>query len=441
MFASCENKPSTPAWEWPDDDDNDDDDEPGAEKPRYIWVDAGANFPDFANSRENIARDLKLAADTGFTDVVIDVRPTTGDVLFKTDVVQQVEWLGAWMSTGYTRVERTASWDYLQAFIDEGHKLGMRVHAAINTFTGGNTTSLGNQGVLFRDGAKSDWATMLNTADGIVDIISAGNNAKFFNPVNDNVQKYLCDLLSDLAAYDVDGIILDRCRFDGYRSDFSNYTRTRFETFLGSKVSAWPGDVMPAGGNSRPDPQPTHYKKWLEFRAKTIHDFIVRARETVKKVNPDVKFGVYVGGWYSAYEDVGVNWGSPRYDTGANFPAWASTNYKNYGYADHCDQMLIGAYAAPNRVYGTGEWTMQGFCSKAMAYTMNDCPTVAGGPDVGNWTIPSGWNEAQVNDAITASVKACMDACDGYFLFDMIHLKQTPSKWPAVKAGIDLAVE
>ena len=51
------------------------------EKPRYIWIDAAANFRDFANSRENITRDLKLAKDAGFTDVVVDIRPTSGDIL------------------------------------------------------------------------------------------------------------------------------------------------------------------------------------------------------------------------------------------------------------------------------------------------------------------------------------------------------------------------
>ena len=39
---------------------------------------------------------------------------------------------------------------------------------------------------------------------------------------------------------------------------------------------------------------------------------MVKARKAVKKVNPDLKFGVYVGGWYSSYYDVGVNWASPR---------------------------------------------------------------------------------------------------------------------------------
>ena len=38
-----------------------------------------------------------------------------------------------------------------QAFIDAGKSLDLRIHAAINTFTGGNQTSLGGAGVVFRD--------------------------------------------------------------------------------------------------------------------------------------------------------------------------------------------------------------------------------------------------------------------------------------------------
>ena len=98
---------------------------PNASKPRYIWIDAAANFPDFANSKENIARDLALAKDAGFTDIVVDVRPTTGDVLFKTNLVDQVKFMYAWIGSNYTKVERTATWDYLQAFVDEARKQGL----------------------------------------------------------------------------------------------------------------------------------------------------------------------------------------------------------------------------------------------------------------------------------------------------------------------------
>jgi hypothetical protein len=37
------------------------------------------------------------------------------------------------------------------------------------------------------------------------------------------------------------------------------------------------------------------------------------------------------------------------------------------------------------------------------------------------------------------SVKACYDACDGYFLFDMIHLKLA-DQWEYAKEGIDKAL-
>lgn len=433
--ASCGSDSKDPEWEWPSPDKPT---EPAAEKPRFIWVDAAANFPDFADSRENIARDLKLAKDAGFTDIVVDVRPTTGDVLFRTDKCQQVEWLGAWLPGGYQKVTRTATWDYLQAFIDAGRELDLRIHAAINTFTGGNTTSLGNAGVLFRDASKRDWATELNLEQGITNILSTGQSAKFFNPVRDDVQEYICSLLADLAAYEgLEGIFLDRGRFDGFTSDFSDYTREKFEAYIGAKVQRFPSDILPAGHTAGiPSPQPVYLKKWLEFRAKVIHDFMEKARAAVKKVNPNLKFGVYVGGWYSTYYDVGVNWASPKYNVASKFPAWATPQYQNYGYADLMDQMLIGAYANPGSVTGTTEWTMQGFCSLAKQRTMGDCPMVAGGPDVGNWDYDNKYTQEQENDAITRSVAACYNACDGYFLFDIIHLKKA-GQWQYVKAGID----
>lgn len=277
--VSCGSDSKEPEWEWPDP-DPDPDPEPGVEKPRFIWVDAAANFPDFANSKENILRDLTKAKEAGFTDIVVDVRPTTGDVLFRTSVVDQVEWLGAWLPGGYSKVERTATWDYLQAFIDAGKSLDLRIHAAINTFTGGNQTSLGGAGVVFRDEAKRAWTTDLNLAGGITNIMSTSQSAKFFNPVLPEVQEYLCSMLRDLAAYDgLAGIFLDRGRFDGFTSDFSNYTRKEFEKYIGQSVAGFPADILPAGHTSGiPSPVPVHMKQWLEFRAKVIHDFMEKAR-------------------------------------------------------------------------------------------------------------------------------------------------------------------
>ena len=399
-----------------------------ATKPRYIWIDAGANFVEFADSKENIARDLQKAYDAGFTDVVVDVRNTLGDVLFKTDVVDQVTKLPTWDGGSYHYHERTATWDYLQAFIDAGHEIGLKVHAGINTFVGGCSYSygLGELGLVFRDETKRDWVTTLyldNDGDGTKELLNALDVAsyseKFLNPANDEVQEFLLDLLRDLAKYDVDGIFLDRCRYIDAYSDFSDISKTKFEEYLDSTISDFPQSI-----------ETTYQKQWWAFRAKVIHDFIVKAREAVKSVNSNIQFGTYVGAWYSSYYEVGVNWASPDYDATEDYSSWANEDWNNYGYADHLDFMLLGAYAAPGDVYGDSEWTCQGFCQLAKEKLMGDVK-FAGGPDVGNI---GDYQKGGQGEAVTKTVDACMSSSDGYFLFDMVHVRNY-DYWDAIKDG------
>ena len=433
LSAACGNSKSDSGWPDPTPGPN----PAAAEKPRYIWVDAAANFPELANSKENITRDLKKAKDAGFTDVVVDVRPTTGDVLFNTTQCNPVTYLYAWVNGVYTKVERTAPWDYLQAFVDEGHALGLRIHAAVNTFVGGRCVKGTGTGLFYRDADKARrWATVLNTSTGLKSIMDeADYTEKFMNPADTEVQEYLCNLLKDLARYPVDGIVLDRGRYCGLQGDFSEASRRLFESFAGAKVKNFPADILPAGAKSLPAAYPAFMTRWLEFRAKVIHDFMAKARAAVKSVNKDIRFGVYVGGWYSTYYEVGVNWADSSFDPSALY-RWATSTYKTYGYAGLMDHMIIGAYASPLKVYGTGEWTMQGFCSQAKAKTRSGCSLVVGGPDVGNWDSEGKVSQADEDKAVTQSVGACIGACDGYFLFDMVHLRKA-NQWDFVKQGID----
>ena len=86
---------------------------PVSEKPKILWIDASANFEYLANSKENIRNTLVKAKNTGFTEVVVDVRPTCGDVLYESNIVEQIKKLN--------NIERTATWDYLGTFIEEAH--------------------------------------------------------------------------------------------------------------------------------------------------------------------------------------------------------------------------------------------------------------------------------------------------------------------------------
>lgn len=425
-----------PEWEWndptpsptptPDDSDNQ------TVKPRFIWIDAAANFHDYANSKEKIESDMLKVASVGFTDIVVDVRPTTGDVLFRTTHTEQVTKLHSWNGGTYHWEERTATWDYLDAFIEAGHKAGLRVHAGFNTMVCGLSNGLGNQGLVYRDRNVREWITVINSADGLQSAMdNADYSAKFLNPAHPDAVNYLCNLLKDLAAYEeLDGIILDRCRYDNILCDFSDVTRQQFEKHLGKTITNWPSDVMTPGSKTLPSTLSTTQLEWLEFRVKTIHDFIVKAREAVKGVNPDISFGAYVGAWYSTYYEVGVNWASPSYRVGGTYK-WATPDYKDYGYADHVDLLLMGAYASAKNIYGDKEWSVQGFCKQAEMVVMNACK-VFGGPDIGNW-VTDGCNDLPT--AVMNTVDAAINACDGYYCFDLIHVKKY-DYWDALQKGI-----
>lgn len=438
LFFACDKKSTIP--EFPPEWQQPETPSPSDQKRCFIWVEGNANFKDYGDSKENIARDMAKIADCGFTDVIVDVRPAGagGDVLFKTDLCPQVDFMGAWIDGNYVKVQRSSDWDYLQAFIDAGHEAGLRVYAGFNTFCGGHKSGLGTNGVLYRDPQMEQYATMLNTSTGITSIMNVWADEKFLNPVHPKVQEYTLGLLEDLAAYrDLDGIILDRGRFHSAQSDFSDYTRSQFEKYIGKTVKDWPSDVCPPGHEHFvPSPKPALFMEWVEFRAKVIHDFMVDARNTVKAVNPEIDFGAYVGGWYAQYYDYGPNWASSTYRASQHFPDWATSKYETYGFADHLDVQIIGAYASYNGVYGSYEWTMQGFCRLARQKTMGGPGLLIGGPDVGNWNWDGNATLDQELSAVTSSVTACANECDGYFLFDLCHLKLEPRKWDAVKKGI-----
>ena len=409
-------------------------------KARMVWIDAAANFKDYANSQAQIDSDMQRLKETGFTGVVVDVRPTNTGVLFKSSVESALTRVDAWVTGGYKWVNRTESFDYLQAFIDAGKKHGLDVYASINTMVGGCNLpyGLGKVGILYDDSSKRSWANVINTADGLVNTLDmSGSGTKFLNPANDEVVNYLLNLLAELASYNITGIILDRCRYDDndLLSDFSEVSREKFEEYIGGPVTTWPINFTKNSWGGLTDVTTLH-AQWLAFRAKNIHDFIEKASAKVHSVNPDIRFGAYVGGWYSTYFNSGVNWASPNYNA-KNSYSWAIEDYSRFGYADHCDIMIIGAYASTESVYGSGEWTMQGFCKQAERLFAGDVPFV-GGPDIGNST---GFPNGGQGHLMPSIVDACINAStEGMFFFDLCHIKMY-DYWDDIKKGIDQYLE
>ena len=271
-------------------------------KPLYMWFDCEANYATLSHP-DSIRYYVSKIHDMGFTDVVVDVKSIMGETLYKSDIAP---YMGEW--EGVTRPE---NYDLLGYFIEEGHKLGMRVHGSLNVFAGGHNYF--DRGIIYGDHA--DWQSQVYTEGKIVPISEIKSNYNgMLNPANPEVQEYELAILKEFAGKypDVDGIVFDRVRFDNITSDFSPLSKELFEAYAGTKVADYPGDILrwtqDADGKWSWSQGPL-FRKWIEWRASVIKDFVTEAHRQLKEINPRL---IYCS--ISAYGQEGPYANRPGYD-------------------------------------------------------------------------------------------------------------------------------
>ena len=398
----------------------------GLQKPAFIWIEAGANFGSYANDADSIATDCARIAQMGFTDIVVEVRPTSGDVLFKSRVAPELRQIPGWSPNGYVLRERTADFDYLQAFIDAGHKAGLKVHAGVNMMVGGWKAPGIEHGMVYEQPELQTLCAVDYTAGGKLlnhaqDTSTLGG--RFLDPANPDVQNFLLTMLEDLASYkDLDGIVMDRCRYDDYALD-AGYTEEAYQQFsryIGREPERWP--VFAEPGHIFLEGTPDELEiQWLTFRCQVIHDFVARAVEKVHATRADLPIGAYVGAWFSEYYRSGVNWTSPQYDLAKEEPtfAWATPAYQATGFANLLDFMILGAYCPAANIHGDTEKTMEGYAKLGRKRLCGDVKFYCG-PDIGN---EKGFEKGGRGDLLP-EIKATMQKeADGFFLFDLCHIR------------------
>ncbi|MDP3437957.1 MAG: alpha amylase family protein [Bacteroidales bacterium] len=308
----------------------------GQDKPKYMWIDCEANFQRMG-SADSIRFYLERLKKIGFTDVVVDVKSIMGEVLYKSKIAP---FMGEW--EGHYRSE---DFDMMAIFIKEGHKLGFRVHASLNIFAGGH--NFFNRGVIYKQ--YPQWQSQVYWEGKMMPIGEMKWNYNgMMNPANPEVQKYQLDILREFASKykKLDGLILDRMRFDNITSDFSPLSKRLFEEYSGVKVENFPDDILYW---VKKDDGKMEYKTgklfplWSEWRAMVIKNFMQDAHNMLRSVNRKLLIGVYTGAWYPSYYYVGVNFTSKDYDPSKEF-WWATPNYKNSGYAELMDFYMTGLY-------------------------------------------------------------------------------------------------
>ncbi len=406
-------------------------------KQALMWFDGTANLPRL-NNKDSINFYLKKIKDLGFTHAVVDIRPISGEVLYDSKIAPKMkEWNGV----------KSADFDFLKYFIEKAHSLGLEVHASLNVFSAGNNYV--SRGQVY-DG-HSEWASTVYTpTQGIISITQDKGKDKYaamVNPINKEFQRHILDVLKEVVTMypTIDGLILDRVRYDGINADFSQASKEEFEKYIGEKVVRFPQDIFEwaKGSNgeyNRIDGK--HFKKWIEWRTKNIYDFMKLAREEVKLANKNVSFGTYTGAWYPSYYEVGVNFASNTYDPSADYD-WATPEYKNYGYAELLDLYTTGNYytsitideikannpqiknETDSRVH-SGEWYCVEGSNRNLRVILGKNKFSGGILADQFYSNPAG---------LARSIEMNLKESDGVMIFDIVHIIQK-NMWKEVEEGM-----
>ncbi len=406
--------------------------------PRNIlWFDATANFDRFCH-QDSITFYLEKSKEVGVTDIVVDVKPISGEVLYPSKIAPVMT------SWGEGKMEKDTTWDMLSHFIAEGHRLGLKVHASTNVFVAGH--NFFDRGVVYQDSSKASWQTLSHLPKGMTQISQQKHKySTMLNPVLPEVQAYQLSILKELVGMypELDGIILDRVRFDDLNADFSEASKVIFEEYIGETVNNFPNDVFYFEGEERKEGP--LYKQWLEWRAKIIHDFIYTARKELKAINPDIIFGDYTGSWYPLYFDVGVNFASKEYDPSTEFE-WATENYKNYGYAEALDLFTTGNYyfeVEKSELLAqadTAEKTLESglVVKKEDWYTVEGSAELVNRVTMGKTPVYAGLYVEQYKgnpEQFVKALKMCRAKSQGSMIFDIVHVINY-GWWDYVKEGL-----
>lgn len=412
------------------------------QKPVYMWFDCQANFERLSYP-DSIQYYLKKVKSMGVSDVVVDVKSIMGETLYKS---QFAPYMGEWKG-----VERPLDYDMLGIFIEKGEELGLGVHASLNVFSGGHIFH--KRGIIYDE--HPEWQSQNYWIDSIIPISEmTWNYNGMLNPALPEVQEYQLNILKEFTQKypKLKGVVLDRVRYDGITSDFSEFSKQTFQEYAGLTVENFPTDIIywETDADDKPQWKPgKHFNKWIEWRASVIYNFIKEARTQMKAINPDLLFGDYTGAWYPVYYELGVNWASNKYDPSKEYD-WATPGYKDFGYAEMLDVYMSGLYftevsmaeveqmneeAMKNRTeaaMGKGReywYSVEGSAKLAKSIVMDAVP-LTGSILVDQYD----GHPEKFKRAVSMAFKST----DGLMLFDIVHIIER-GWWPELEEALHSA--
>lgn len=386
-----------------------------SEKVAVLWCDPLLNIKALG-SRSSIIDILNKAENAGFAAVALGVKSLSGEVIYDSNLAPRlIEWQGNSIPITFDPVE---------TFLQEGKRRHLDIYAVFTVFSEGHM--LMRRGPIYDKHA--DWQTQVYVVEEnspkIIPITDwAYGTAAFANPIFSEVQNYEIAVVEEfLKKYGVDGIIFDRVRFNGIESDFSDFTKQRFQAYVGHdrKIQWWPVDIYELQlQNDEWEIVPGEFfQDWIEFRSKSINAFYKRLVKKVRDLDPTLPIGSFVGSWYPTYYEYGVNWASQSYIPEFD---WAGRDYNETAIADMLDYLIVGCYFPRITIEEAeeigAEWWMsiEGSALISMEVVKNVCPVYA--------TV---WVEQYKNDDNTfrTALETALKLTNGLYIYDLSQIEE-----------------
>ncbi len=387
----------------------------GASKVAVLWCDPLLNVRDIY-TRTGIENILNKAKESGIGAIALGIKSNIGEVIYESNIAPPLlEWDNYRVPLGV---------DPVQMFLEEGRERQLQIYAVFPVFAEGNMMQ--QRGPLYEEHA--DWQTevyVVEEGEPVIEPITewAYGSTAFANPLHPDVQRYEIALIKEfLSKYSVDGLIFDKIQFSGIESDFSEYTKGLFIASLeqANDIQWWPEDVYEL---QKRDEEwqivpGRYYKEWFEFRAKSIHQFVDKLIEEVRKLDPTLPVGISAGAWYPTYHEYGLNWAS---ETNLLEEEWAAREYYKTAVAEMLNYVVVGCYFPRVSIEESdeagAEWWMsiEGSAMVAMEVVNSACPVYASVLVELYKDDPNKFKEA-LNTAISQT--------NGLYLYDLSYIER-----------------
>lgn len=447
-------------------------------KTATMWIEFMSNKERLthATQRKQILDDIQNA---GFNSIVLDIRPVSGNVLYKTEYAtdpgndkRDVVYIPTMPQIGnltFDSWQNNFGGDFVKWFVDECHRRGMSITLSASIMAIGNYNSsdsykgpayleMGGQnkvvnGTRFADMCAWEWLSGSSGSSNIANNHKAGSYA-FMSPTNPRVKQYVMTMVKEIVTkYKPDGLALDYLRYQNLYSD----TRgagvgdipsggTSAEAFIkymndtyGKTVTNYPFCAFQWTGTGYTNyERGTYYREWIEFRSAQIQAYVKDIQEAVRAIDPDCEIQYWADA-YPKYEQ-GQNWGNKdvNYRHSMDSDLWRSDNYYKTGFANYLDVFFLGAYRAyvtKAEAEAKGETALTASvegCIENAKLAITDACDIYGSYEV---------NNNKTYEFIRDAAYMCMDKTKGLMVFDLSHFYDVGAAacrnpFDAVKEGI-----